>query len=47
MMPSALDQHIVQRMLAARNVTEARRGTIFAGSLKILPVFIFVLSPRS
>src|SRR6266571_2892915 len=37
------DQHIVQRVLAARNITEARRGTIFAGFLKILPVFIFVL----
>jgi SSS family solute:Na+ symporter len=37
------DQAIVQRVLAARNVTEARRGTIFAGFLKILPVFIFVL----
>src|SRR6058998_729337 len=37
------DQHIVQRVLAARNVKEARRGTIFAGYLKILPVFIFVL----
>jgi SSS family solute:Na+ symporter len=37
------DQHIVQRVLAARNIKEARRGTIFAGFLKILPVFIFVL----
>jgi len=37
------DQHIVQRVLAAKNITEARRGTIFAGYLKILPVFIFVL----
>ena len=37
------DQHIVQRVLAARNVSEARRGTLFAGFLKILPVFIFVL----
>ena len=37
------DQHIVQRVLAARNIQEARRGTIFAGFLKILPVFIFVL----
>jgi SSS family solute:Na+ symporter len=37
------DQHIVQRVLAAKNVTEARRGSIFAGFLKILPVFIFVL----
>ena len=25
------DQHIVQRVLAAKNVTEARRGTVFAG----------------
>src|SRR5437764_5011629 len=37
------DQHIVQRVLAARNIQEARRGSIFAGFLKILPVFIFVL----
>jgi len=37
------DQHIVQRVLAARNIKEARTGTIFAGYLKILPVFIFVL----
>lgn len=37
------DQFIVQRVLAARNQEEARRGTIFAGFLKILPVFIFVL----
>ncbi len=37
------DQHIVQRVLAARNIQEARRGTILAGYLKILPVFIFVL----
>jgi SSS family solute:Na+ symporter len=37
------DQHIVQRVLAARNVTEARRGALFAGFLKILPVFIFVV----
>jgi SSS family solute:Na+ symporter len=37
------DQHIVQRVLAAKNVSEARSGTILAGYLKILPVFIFVL----
>ena len=37
------DQHIVQRVLAAKNIQDARRGTIFAGYLKILPVFIFVL----
>ena len=34
---------IVQRVLAAKNIKEARTGTIFAGYLKILPVFIFVL----
>jgi SSS family solute:Na+ symporter len=37
------DQFIVQRVLAARNLTEARRGTQFAGFLKILPLFIFVI----
>ncbi|HWP82742.1 MAG TPA: sodium:solute symporter [Bacteroidota bacterium] len=37
------DQYIVQRVLAARNIAEARTGTVFAGFLKILPVFIFVL----
>jgi SSS family solute:Na+ symporter len=30
-------------VLAAKNIKEARTGTIFAGYLKILPVFIFVL----
>lgn len=37
------DQMIVQRTLAANNVEEARRATVFAGFLKILPVFILVL----
>jgi len=37
------DQFIVQRVLAARDLDQARKGTIFAGFLKILPVFIFVL----
>ena len=37
------DQHIVQRCLAARNETEARRGTIFAAYLKLLPFFIFLI----
>jgi SSS family solute:Na+ symporter len=37
------DQHIVQRALAARNLTQARRGTIFAGYLKLLPVFMFLI----
>jgi SSS family solute:Na+ symporter len=37
------DQYIVQRALGAPNVTEARRGTIFAGFLKLLPVIIFIV----
>jgi len=37
------DQYIVQRVLTARNLTEARRGTLFAGYLKLAPVFIFLL----
>jgi SSS family solute:Na+ symporter len=37
------DQFIVQRTLAARNLTEARRGTVFAAFLKLLPLFIFVI----
>lgn len=37
------DQYIVQRTLGAPNETEARRGSIFAGYLKLLPVFIFIV----
>jgi len=37
------DQHIVQRALAAKNLTQARRGSIFAGYLKISPVFLFLI----
>ena len=37
------DQYIVQRALAARNETQARRGTIFAAYLKLLPFFIFII----
>ena len=37
------DQFIVQRVLAARDEAEARKGTIFAGYLKLLPLFIFVI----
>jgi SSS family solute:Na+ symporter len=37
------DQYIVQRMLGAANLTEARRGTIWAAFLKLLPVFIFII----
>lgn len=37
------DQHIVQRCLAAKNEQEARRGTIFAAFLKLMPFFIFLI----
>lgn len=37
------DQYIVQRILSARGIKEARRGTMFAGYLKLLPVFIFLV----
>ena len=37
------DQYIVQRTLSAPNQKIARRGTIFAGYLKLLPVFIFLI----
>ncbi|MGB9764095.1 MAG: sodium:solute symporter [Candidatus Saccharicenans sp.] len=37
------DQYIVQRALAAKNETEARRGSITASYFKLLPVFIFII----
>jgi solute:Na+ symporter, SSS family len=37
------DQYIVQRVLAAKNIQEGRRGTIFGGLLKLLPVFLFLI----
>lgn len=37
------DQYIVQRVLGGKNINHARSGTILAGFLKILPVFILVL----
>jgi SSS family solute:Na+ symporter len=37
------DQFIVQRVLSANGIDNARRGTIFGGFLKLLPVFIFVI----
>jgi SSS family solute:Na+ symporter len=37
------DQTIVQRVLGAKDENNARQGPIFAGVLKILPVFLFVL----
>ena len=37
------DQYIVQRTLAAKNLTTARRGAIWGGFLKIWPVMIFLI----
>lgn len=37
------DQVITQRVLAAKDIPNARKGVLFAGFLKILPVFLFVL----
>jgi SSS family solute:Na+ symporter len=37
------DQYIVQRALAAPNESVARRGSIAASFMKLLPVFIFII----
>ena len=37
------DQFIIQRTLAARNMTQARRGALWGGFLKLTPVFIFLV----
>jgi SSS family solute:Na+ symporter len=37
------DQFIVQRVLSAKDISNARKGTLFGGFLKILPLFIFVI----
>jgi len=37
------DQFIVQRVLSAADENQARRGTIFGGFLKVLPLFLFVI----
>jgi SSS family solute:Na+ symporter len=37
------DQYIVQRALAAPTETVARRGSIFAGFLKLFPVYLFII----
>jgi len=37
------DQYIVQRALGAPNEKEARRGSIFAAVLKLLPVYLFII----
>lgn len=37
------DQFIVQRVLSARNIDHARAGALFGASLKLLPLFLFVI----
>jgi solute:Na+ symporter, SSS family len=37
------DQYIVQRTLAAKDLTTARRGALFGGLLKVSPVLIFLV----
>ncbi|MDO6431058.1 sodium:solute symporter [Flavitalea sp. BT771] len=37
------DQTIVQRILGAKDVNEARAGALFCGFIKVLPVFIFIV----
>lgn len=37
------DQYIVQRALSAKDVNNARKGALFAGYLKLLPVFLFFI----
>ncbi len=37
------DQYIVQRALSAKDIGNARKGALFAGYLKLLPVFLFFI----
>ncbi|GAB4179260.1 MAG: sodium:solute symporter [Calditrichia bacterium] len=37
------DQYIVQKLLGARSIADARNGAILTGFLKLLPVFILVV----
>lgn len=37
------DQFIVQRVLSSKDVSNARKSTIFAGFLKLTPLFIFLI----
>jgi len=34
---------MVQRTLAARSISHAQGGTVFAGYLKLLPIFLLVI----
>ncbi len=37
------DQYIVQRILSARGIKDAKKGTVLAGLLKTLPVLLFII----
>ncbi|XP_053208659.1 sodium/myo-inositol cotransporter-like isoform X2 [Panonychus citri] len=37
------DQVIVQRLLAAKNLAHGQGGTLFAGLLKLMPIFIIII----
>ena len=37
------DQYFVQKILSAKSINDARRGSLFAALLKVLPIFILVL----
>ena len=37
------DQYIVQRVLAAKNIDNARRGSLMGGLMKLTPIFLFVI----
>ncbi len=37
------DQYFIQKILSARSINDARRGSLFAALMKILPIFILVL----
>ncbi len=39
----ATDQYFVQRILGAKSINDARRGSLFAAILKVLPIFMLVL----
>ncbi len=37
------DQYFIQKILSAKSINDARRGSLFAGLLKVLPIFILVI----
>ncbi|MFH1197865.1 MAG: sodium/solute symporter [bacterium] len=37
------DQYIVQRILAARNITQARKGVAFTAFMKLFPIFLLII----